>query len=153
MDSRMRRATMSRFSHRQPIFTWSSVVLLSTLLLAPGVSAAVVSTLLESLTRTYPQQAAHSEAARTNTQPRRSAEDEEALRAAARDGAAYVVHFDTDPDNPEGGIAAAIAVLLPTRITVAVPDNVALTSLSPDGAIPLPCRNGRETASPRAPPV
>lgn len=144
---------MSRFSHRQPILTWGSVVLLSTLLLAPGVSAAVISTLLESLTRTYPQQAARSEAARTNTQPRRSAEEEEALRAAARDGATYVVHFDTDPDNPDGGIAAAIAVLLPKRITVAVSDAIVLATVFPDNFTPSVYQSDRKTASPRAPPV
>jgi|GEM_PF-4311519 hypothetical protein len=143
--------TMSRFSHRQPIFSWSSVVLLSTLLLSPGVSAAVAATLLEALNRATPLRAIHTETP-TPPQPRRSSEEEEALRAAARDGAAYFVRFESDPDNPET-ISASIALWFPTRVVLVVPDSVTVR-LFPGlhrERVPRPALPA--TAPPRAPPL
>lgn len=143
---------MSRFSHRQPVFTWGSVVLLSTLLLAPGVSASVAATLLQALVSGLPHAIAHYDAALTQQMPRRSSEEEESLRAAARDGAAYLVRLDTDPDHPEN-LTAALAVLMPTRGIIRVLDTGSVPARLAATFCLLPPGESRPGVPPRAPPV
>jgi hypothetical protein len=150
---------MSKFSHRQPVWTWSSVVLLSTLLLSP----VATNTLLRALAHALPQNAGtwgsappapegtpaeqRQERASESQSPRRGTDEEEALRAAARNGQVRAVRLDSDPDSPD-----EFALFAPTRVLVRLPDAPATIRLRA-GPETLPSAIPRSLSQPRAPPV
>ncbi|GAB4455163.1 MAG: hypothetical protein OHK0029_10810 [Armatimonadaceae bacterium] len=143
--------TMSRFSHRQPVFSWSSVVILSTLLLAPGVSATVATALWEVLAqRSVAQTTPGSEGARPASQPRRSA-DEETLHAA-KNGATYVIRFDSDPDFPDS-VTASIAIWVPTRAILHFPETGLPPHFGGEYSVSAQARTVQGILPPRAPPT
>jgi hypothetical protein len=156
---------MSKFSHRQPIWTWSSVVLLSTILLSP----VTANTLLRALAQTLPQQNAGTstpaDAGRTaadnrgaNTPapaeqraPRRTADEGEAIRAAARIRQLRAIRFDDDPEQPAS--AATLAFVLPERSVLSIPDDDALASLFAADPVAPPRAGALRDTPPRAPPA
>ena len=131
---------MKRIVHRQPAIGWS-LVLLSTLLLTPAATSA----LLGALRQAAMVQPIREAAAPT---PRRTPEDD-ALEAAARSGQLRVIRLEPAPERAE--IGAAYAVLVPTRTTVAVAEgeSVPLPPLCVAGAVRT---HAPPAASPRAPP-
>jgi hypothetical protein len=150
---------MSTFKHRQPIFSWSSVVLLSTLLLSPMTAA----TLLHALTRAVPtvltpfsdgQTAAAPPATATAGVTRRANDEQEALRRAAlRAARLRAVRLDADPHPLLARLTGgAIALYVPLRTTERVPDVAAV--LLPRPEIQTPATRARLIAPvpPRAPP-
>jgi hypothetical protein len=147
---------MSKFSHRQPVWTWSSVVILSTLLLSPVATSALLRTLAQALPQNFgawtnvptPEGTPPERNTASQTPPRRSVEEEEALRAAARSGQVRAVRLDSDPDNAD----AAIALFFPSRAIVRLPDTGATAARYRWDASPL-FSTWRIAAPPRAPPA
>ena len=141
---------MSKYAHRQPIATWSGVVLLSALLLSPVTAGAFLRVLLDSAPAQ--NRAATPDANRQgNAQsPRRTDEEErQALRAAALSGQLRAVRLDSDPDNR----TPAYALFVPIRAIVRIPDDPTLAALPPDKSTAAlrPARS--RPTPPRAPPV
>lgn len=131
---------MKRIVHRQPAIGWS-LVLLSTLLLTPSATSALLGAL---------RQAAMVQPAReaVSSAPRRAPEDE-ALEAAARSGQLRVIRLEPAPEREE--IGAAYAVLVPTRTLVAVVEGES-APLPPPRAAAAARTHAPPAASPRAPP-
>ena len=100
---------MSRIVHRQPIWTWS-LVLLSTLLLSPSTAAVVLAALRQANVATVPVEATLS--------PYRATTEEEAREAAAQSGRLKRVP------------------LAPTRALVIVPELNVVRSDSPVPSAP-----------------
>ena len=99
---------MSRIVHRQPVWTWS-LLLLSTLLLTPSTAAVVLAALRQANVATVP--------AATVSAPRRATtEEEEAIKAAAQSGRLKLVRLEP------GAEQNALAILTPTRVTVVLPE-------------------------------
>jgi hypothetical protein len=108
---------MSRIVHRQPIWTWS-LVFLSTLLLTPSTAAVVLAALRQANVAMVPTESAVS--------PRRATtEEEEAIKAAVQSGRLKVVRLE--PASEQN----ALAILAPTRATVALPELCAVRQLYP----------------------
>jgi hypothetical protein len=161
---------MSAYRHRQPIWSWSSVVLLSTLLLSPVAAttllrAALSQTLPHNLAALAVPTDADGKAAPTRTDsgtlPRRASDEEEALRrAAARAGQLRAVRLDDDPYHPDQPTtpdhALVVALIAPARAAVSVPDTALTPAAAPTRALgdaPLPTGHAARTSSPRAPPA
>jgi hypothetical protein len=154
---------MSKFSHRQPIWTWSSVVLLSTLLLSP----VTANTLLRAFAQTLPQQNAGAntpaDAGRTadnrgttptpaeQQAPRRSTDEGENIRAVARIRQLRAIRLDDDPEHPAA--AATLAFVLPERSVLSIPDDAALASLFAADPVAPPRAGALRDTPPRAPPA
>jgi hypothetical protein len=161
---------MSRFSHRQPVWTFSTVVLLSTLLLSPVATSAVLRALMQSMLSgerisVYPtEQSANptnanrhrpaSEAERQPEEPRRIEED--SFESTASDGERLLPVPENDCENRAESVTstnslADLAFLLPTRIVLMVPDDPRLTRLPPFANVVLRWEV-RLPVPPRAPP-
>jgi hypothetical protein len=104
---------MNRASCRPPAFRWS-LILLSTLLLSPAATSA----LLHALSRPVATLPAR-EGALPNQTPRRLNDDDEAIRAAARSGQLKVVRLEPAPE--QGERDATLAVLVPAPLPFLVP--------------------------------
>ena len=155
---------MGKYAHRQPIATWSGVVLLSALLLSPVTAATFLRALAES--GNAPSRAAepanpnnptpNTQHPTPNAQSRRAADEEtKALRAAALAGQFRAVRLDSDPDNPDNIAPDYVdyAILLPARAVLRVPDDPALAALPPSpDATPAERHALRRNTPPRAPP-
>ena len=99
---------MSRIVHRQPVWTWS-LLLLSTLLLTPSTAAVVLAALRQARVATIP--------AATVSAPRRATtEEEEAIKAAAQSGRLKLVRLEPGAEHN------ALAILTPTLVTVSLPE-------------------------------
>jgi hypothetical protein len=128
---------MSRIVHRQPVWTWS-LVLLSTLLLTPSTAAVVLAALRQASVATLPTQTALS--------PRRATtQEEEALKAAAQSGRLKVVRLEPATQN-------TLAVLTPVRVTVALPECLVPRTTAPALTPPLTPFEQASCGS-RAPPL
>lgn len=162
---------MSRFSHRQTVWTFGPVVLLSTLLLSPVTASIVLRALLQAMPhdglqatvrlveRTTPQNGSplrqeSSEAERLG-QPRRT--EEEVSGDQEMEGERYVPQPENEPDVRNTAyvrtdVLSDIALCLPTRIVLTVPDDIRLTLL-PSTVRLTERRDGQSSTPPRAPPV
>ncbi len=99
---------MSRLVHRQPVWTWS-LLLLSTLLLTPSTAAVVLAALRQASVATIPAEAVSA--------PRRATtEEEEAIKAAAQSGRLKVIRLEPGAEHH------ALAILTPTQATVVLPE-------------------------------
>ena len=106
---------MSRIVHRQPIWTWS-LVLLSTLLLTPSTAAVVLAALRQASVATAPVE--------TSVAPRRATtEEEDAIRAAAQSGRLKLVRLEPAAEQ------STLAILTPLRATIALPELPAESTL------------------------
>ena len=99
---------MSRIVHRQPIWTWS-LLLLSTLLLTPSTTAVVLAALRQANVAVVPAEAV--------VAPRRATtQEEEAIKAAVQSGRLKLVRLEPASEKN------ALAVLTPTRATIMLPE-------------------------------
>lgn len=154
-----------KYAHRQPIATWSGVVLLSALLLSPVTAATFLRALAQSGTQPRAAEPANpapntgrpSGVPTPNTPSRRAADEEtKALRAAALAGQFRAVRLDSDPDNPNNIAPDYVdyAIILPARVVLRVPDDPALAALPPSPDATASERTAlRRNTPPRAPPV
>ena len=148
---------MSKYAHRQPIATWSGVVLLSALLLSPVTAGAFLRVLLDGTApQNRPVQPVNptrttDHGSRTTAQtPRRSDEEERlALRAAALSGRLRAVRLDSDPDNP----TPTYALFVSARAVIRIPDDPVLAALPPDAPVAALRPTLARPTPPRAPPV
>jgi hypothetical protein len=143
---------MSRLTHRQPVWNWGTfgVVLLSTLLLSPVAGTALWHALFAA--EYAPQQTApvsRGQQQAAAQAPRRVSPDEEALRAAARNGQLRAIRLDTDPDHPG---EATIALVVPTRTLLLVSDEATVASGLPPRLEAASPPYAAAPSAPRAPP-
>lgn len=128
---------MSRVVHRQPVWTWS-LVLFSALLLTPSTAALVLSALRQANVAVAPS-------AETVVAPRRAtAEEEDAIKAAAESGRLKIVRLEP--------AASTLAVLTPSCVTVALLDTLISRARPRAPTTALRDRVVRGTGT-RAPPV
>ncbi len=153
-----------KYAHRQPIATWSGVVLLSALLLSPVTAASFLRALAEiGVPQTHANTPINSgnpapENPRTAsvTAPRRAAEEEtRALRAAALAGQFRAVRLDSDPENPYALVTGGVdyAIFLPSRVVLRIPDDPMLADAPMHDRKPAERDALRHRTPPRAPPV
>ena len=124
--------------HRQPVWTWS-LLLLSTLLLTPSTAAVVLSALRQASVAVVPSEA--------SVTPRRATtEEEQAIKAAAQSGRLKLVRLEPSAEHN------TLAILTPTRATVALPELDVKPSRATQTTTPLTLYEHASCGS-RAPPL
>ena len=136
---------MSKVVHRKPVWGWG-VVLLSTLLLSPVAANALLAALAAQQASPSLAKGASAPGVASATSSPRRADDEDALRAAARGDRPLTLRLDTQhPD------AAAVALVFSSQTILLVPDDVPAVRAPAPGTAPRLCSHA--ATPPRAPPA